>query len=167
MAMSLLSGAKRDIGVLEHHIHSRWRVYPQSVSSVVQLTANASANVFGSWTLVIPIDTVLFPFAIIGIVVEAVSAETIYYIQVGYNPVNAEPGTNMEMGERRFRIASVPIARATEILAIHSQDIPANSSAWARLKTASTNADTADISLVLYRHIEVSRELPLWPAFPW
>ncbi|GAI19892.1 unnamed protein product, partial [marine sediment metagenome] len=97
----------------------------------------------------------------------AVSAETIYYIQTGYNPVNAEPGTNMEMGERRFRIASVPIARATEILAIHSQDIPANSSVWARLKTASTNEDTADISLVLYRHIEVSRELPLWPAFPW
>lgn len=167
MAMSLLDGAKRDISVLEHHIHSRWRVYPQSVSSVVRLTANASANVFGSWTLVIPIDTVLFPFSVIGIVVEAVSAETIYYIQVGYNPVNAEPGTNMEMGERRFKIASVPIARATEILAIHSQDIPANGSAWARLKTDSTNEDTADISLVLTRHIEASRVLPLWPAFPW
>ncbi|GAJ05594.1 unnamed protein product, partial [marine sediment metagenome] len=52
-------------------------------------------------------------------------------------------------GERRLKIVTQPIGRATEILAIYSQDIPANSSVWAKLKTASTNEDTADISLVL------------------
>lgn len=167
MAMSLLSGAKGDIGVLEHHVHSRWRAYPQNISNTVQLTAAAAANTFGSWTLVIPLDTVLFDFDIIGMVVDAVSAATYYHIQLGYNPENAEPGENMEMGERRLKIVTQPIARGTEILAIYSQNIPANSTVWARLKTASTNEDTADISLVLSRHIVVSRELPLWPAFPW
>lgn len=167
VAMSLLSGAKGDIGVLDHHIHSRWRVYPQNVGSSIALTAGTPANTFGSWTLAVPVDTVPFCFAVIGISIEAVSVATVYHIQVGYNPVNAEPGVNMEMGERRFNIESVPISRATEILAIHSQDMPANGSVWAKLKTASGNADTANISLVLGRHLEVSRELPLWATFPW
>ncbi|GAJ05591.1 unnamed protein product [marine sediment metagenome] len=103
MAMSLLSGVKGDIGVLEHHIHSRWRVYPQNISNTVELTANASANVFGSWALVIPINTVLFVFDVIGLIVEAVSAATHYHIQLGYNPVNAEPGENMEMGGEKTK----------------------------------------------------------------
>jgi len=163
----LMSDAPRDIAVVEHHWHTRWRVYPQSISSTVQIAAAAAANTFGSWGLVIPVDTVLFDFDIIGLIVEAVSAPTYYHIQLGHNPENAEPGENMEMGERRLKIVTQPISRATEILAIYSQDIPANSSVWARLKTASVNADTADISLVLSRHVEVSHEKPLWPAFPW
>lgn len=163
----LMSDALRDVAVVEHHWHTRWRVYPQSISSTVQIAAAAAANTFGSWGLVIPVDTVLFDFDIIGLIVEAVSAPTSYHIQLGHNPVNAEPGENMEMGERRLKVVTQPIGRATEILAIYSQDIPANSSVWARLKTASTNEDTADISLVLSRHIEVSHEKPLWPAFPW
>lgn len=167
MVMSLLSGVKRDVGVLEHHTHSRWRVYPQNISNTVQLTAAEAANTFGSWTLVIPLNTVLFDFDIVGMVLDAVSVATYYHIQLGYNPENAEPGENMEMGERRLKVVTQPIARATEILAIYSQEIPANSTVWAKLKTASVNEDTADISLVLTRHIEVSRELPLWPAFPW
>lgn len=166
--MSLLMGdSPRDVAVIEHHLHSRWRVYPQNISSTVQIAAAAAANTFGSWGLVIPVNTVLFSFDIIGLIVEAVSAATHYHIQLGYNPENAEPGENMEMGERRLKIVTQPISRGTEILVIYSQNIPANSSVWARLKTASTNADTADISLVLSRHIDVSHEKPLWPVFPW
>ncbi|GAG68963.1 unnamed protein product, partial [marine sediment metagenome] len=38
-----------DIGVLHHHVHSRWRVYPQSVSTAgIQLDADAVADVFGN-----------------------------------------------------------------------------------------------------------------------
>lgn len=166
--MSLhLTEASMDVAVIEHHIHSRWRVYPQNVSNTVQLTAGTPANTFGSWTLVVPVDIVPFGFEVLGLIVEAVSAATYYHIQIGYNTENAEPGENMEMGERRLRIASVPISRATEIMAIHSQDIPANSSVWARLKTASGALDTVDISLVLSRHLVAIREIPLWPAFPW
>ena len=158
---------RANLSILEHRLHSRWRVYPQNVGSTVQLTAAAAANTFGTWTLVIPLNTVLFDFEIIGLVIEAVSDITTYHIQIGYNPINAEPGENMEMGERRFKIDTVPISRATEVLRIYSQDIPANSTVWARLKTASVAEDTADISLVLSRHVEVSREIPLWPSFPW
>lgn len=167
MVSLLMSDAPRDVAVIEHHAHSRWRVYPQNISSTVQIKATEAANTFGSWGLVIPVGTVLFDFDIIGLIVEAVSVATYYHIQLGHNPVNAEPGENMEMGERRLKIVTQPITRATEILAIYSQDIVANSSVWARLKTASTSEDTADISLVLSRHIEVSHEKPLWPAFPW
>lgn len=166
--MSLLrTEASMDVSVIEHHIHSRWRVYPQNISNTIQLTAGTPANTFGSWVLVVPVDIIPFEFEVIGLVIEAVSVATYYHIQVGYNTENAEPGENMEMGERRLRIVSVPISRATEIMAINSQDIPANSSLWARLKTASGAEDTVDISLVLSRHSEVVRETPLWPAFPW
>lgn len=156
-----------DIGVIEHHWHSRWRVYPQDVTLTALLQAAAAANIFGDWALIIPLDTVPFDFEIVGLVVEQVSATTTYHVQLGHNPINAVPGANMEMGERRFRIAEVPIKRATELLTIHSQDIPANSTVWGRVKTASVVADTCKISVVLYRHIEVSREIPIYPAFPW
>lgn len=167
MSLLLIPRVLQDISTIEHHWHSRWRVYPQNISSTVQIAAAAAANTFGSWGLVIPVDTILFDFDIIGLIVEAVSAATYYHIQLGHNPVNAEPGENMEMGERRLKIVTQPISRATEILGIYSQEIPANSSVWVRLKTASINEDTADISLILSRHIEVSHEEPLWPAFPW
>lgn len=156
-----------DIGAIEHHWHSRWRVYPQNVTLVVTVSSVALADTFGAWTFIVPINTVPFDFEIIGLVVEQVNAATTYFIQFGYNPINAIPGINMELGERRFRITTVPIARTTELLTIRSQNIPANSSVWARLKTSSGNIDTADISVVIARHVEIHNEVPLWPAFPW
>ena len=167
MVSLLMKDASRDVAVIDHHMHSRWRVYPQNISNTAQITALAAANTFGSWGLVIPVDTIPFDFDIIGLVVEEVSAATSYHIQLGHNPVNTEPDENMEMGERRLKFVTQPIARATEILAIYSQNIPALGSVWARLKTASTNIDTADISLVFSRHIDVSHEEPIWHAFPW
>lgn len=157
-----------DTAVLEHHVHSRWRVYPQNISAVgILLTAAAAANTFGNWAEIIPLNTVPFEFELIGLVVEQVSAVGWYHTQLGYNIINADPGENMEMGERRIRIASLPIARETELLAIHSQDMPANSRVMGRLKTASGAADTANISVVLSRHVEVTDPIPLYPAFPW
>ena len=156
-----------DLGSLDHHTHSRWRVYPQDVTATVQLQAAAVANTFGSWAEIIPLNTVPFEFDIIGMVVEQVSATTTYHIQLGYNTINADPGTNMEMGERRFRIAALPIARETELLHIHSQEMPANSRVMGRMKTLGGASETANISVVLSRHVQVTREAPLWPAFPW
>lgn len=156
-----------DIAVVQHHIHSRDRVYPQDVTLTVQLAAAAVANTFGAWTLIIPLDTVPFPFMVQGIIIEQVSAASTYYIQIGYNIVNVAPGVNMELGERRVRLVTVPIARATELLHIQSQDVPENSSIWGRLKTASGIADTADISLVISRHVYVRYPVAVYPAFPW
>jgi len=157
----------KDISALEHDNHSRWRVYPQIVSNSVHLAAAATINTFGDWVQILPIDIVPFVFDVIGIVVEVVNAETTYHIQLGYSLTAASPEVNYEAGERRFRIATLPIARGTELLAIQSQNIPANASFWGRLKTASGNADTANISIVLSRHIEISAPIPMWPAFPW
>ncbi len=156
-----------NIAAAEHHVHSRWRVYPQDITSVVTLMADAAANTFGNWTQIIPIDTVPFEFDIIGLIIETVSAATCYHLQIGYNIVDAIPPANYEMGERRFPITTVPPVRGTELLEIASQNIPANAKVWGRVKTASTNADTCVVSVVLDRHIETSNPVPLYPAFPW
>lgn len=168
--MSLLSTprVRRDIGTLEHHVHSRWRVYPQDVTSVVRLTAGTPANTFGSWAEIIPLDTVPFTYDVLGIVIDAVSVATTYHIRLGYSITDGDtPAANYESGERRARVVTVPIARATELMLIHSQEIPANAKFWGKLKTASGNEDTADISVILSRHVETSIEIPLYAAFPW
>lgn len=97
MTMSLLLTPRviRDISVLEHEAHSRWRVYPQVVSDVVPLTAGTPADTFGSWVQIIPINTVPFLFDVIGVVVEVVDAETTYHIQLGYSLTAAPPGSKL------------------------------------------------------------------------
>jgi len=156
-----------DISALAHYRHSRWRVYPQVVTDSVPLLAGTPANTFGDRVQIIPIDTIPFDYDVIGIVVDQVSAATTYHVQLGYSLTAAPPGANFESGERRLKLVTVPIARATELLAVHGQDIPAIASFWGKLKTASGNADTADISVVLTRHVDVSSPVPKWPAFPW
>jgi len=157
-----------DIAAIELHWHSRWRVYPQDVTSSITLAAAAVANTFGDWALIIPLNTVPFDFDIIGMVVEeADTTLTTYFIQIGYNTINAVPGVNMEMGERRFRIAESPIKNANELLPIRSQDIPANSTVWGRLKTSGGASEEVEVSVVLDRHIAVEREISIYPAFPW
>lgn len=156
-----------DIAALEHYEHSRWRVYPQDVRTTIQLQASDSANVFGDWAKIIPEDTIPFYFHIVGIVVEELSSTTTYHIQLGCNPGAAEPGENHEMGERRMRFAVTPISKVSELLEIKSQDIPANSSVWGRVKTAAGGEETVDLSVVLSRHIEILHEKSLWPDFPW
>jgi len=157
-----------DIAAVQHHWHTRWRVYPQDITSSITLVAAAVANTFGDWALIIPLNTVPFDFDIVGLVVEeADTTLTSYFMQVGYNTINAVPGANMEMGERRFRIAETPIKNANELLPIRSQHIPANSTVWGRLKTSGGASEELEISVVIDRHIAVEREVPLWPAFPW
>ncbi|HUW45192.1 MAG TPA: hypothetical protein VMW50_05280 [Dehalococcoidia bacterium] len=163
-----LRDVQDDVAVIEHHWHSRWRVYPQDVTSSITLAAAAVADTFGDWVLIVPLDTVPFDFEIIGVVVEeADTTLTTYFIQLGYNTVNVAPGTNMESGERRFRIAESPIKNANELLPIRSQDIPANSTVWGRLKASGGASEEVEVSVVLARHVKVEREVPLWPAFPW
>lgn len=156
-----------DIGIQERELHTRFRVYPQDVTVAPTLTALALANTFGPWAEIIPINTIPFDFCIMGFCVCAVNAATNYHVLLGYNVINADPGTNMELGERRFRIATVPIARQSELMEIRSQKIPAASRVMGRLKTASGNADTCTINIVFHRHIDVNIEVLMWPAFPW
>lgn len=162
-----LANILKDLGVIGFHFMGRWRVYPQDITVEPQLVAAAVANTFGNWTEIIPLNTIPFPFHVIGICVCQVSVATSYHIQLGYNTVNLDPGTNMEMGERRLRIATQPIARQTELLKVFSQGVPANSRVMGRLKTASGAADTANVNVVVTRHLEFEDEVELYPAFPW
>lgn len=163
----LYASVLEDIGILDFHIHSRWRVYPQDVTVAPLLVAAGVANTFGGWVEIIPLNTIPFPFHIIGFCICQVSVATNFLIQIGYNTINADPGTNMEMGERRFRVATAPIAKQSEIMEIYSQGVPANSRVMGRLKTASGNPDTANVNIVLTRHLDVDDQPSLWPAFPW
>jgi len=166
MSLLLTPRVIHDISTIEHYQHSRWRVYPQNVTLFAHLIAGTPANTFGDWVQIIPIDTIPFCYDVIGMVVDQIDASTTYHIQLGYSLTAAAPGDNYESGERRAK-ATTPISRATELLDVHGQNIPANSSFWGRLKTASGNADTADISVVLSRHVESSSPIPKWAAFPW
>jgi len=157
---------RQDIAVIQHHFHSRDRVYPQDVQLTVPLASVAVADTFGAWVEIIPLNTIPFRFEIEGIVIEAVSAVATYFIQLGYNIINADPGVNMELGERRTYLPT-PIVRATELLTLQAQNVPANSRIMGRLKTDTGAIDTADISVVLARHVDVSLEVVHWPAFPW
>ena len=156
-----------DLAIIHFERHNRNRVYPQDVTAAITLVAAAAANTFGDWIEVIPLNTVPFPFHVIGLCICEVTAATNYHVQLGYNTIDAVPGANMEMGERRIRFAVVPIQKQSELLELRSQGIPANSKVWGRLKTASGNADEATISAVLTRHLEVSQPKALYSAFPW
>jgi len=163
----LLNQILEDMGIAHWAEHSRNRVYPQDITQSITLTAAAVANTFGAWAEIIPLNTVPFPFHVVGICICEVSAVGSYFVQLGHNTVLADPGANMEMGERRVKFADHPISRSTELLTIRGQGIPANSRVMGRLKTASGDADTAKINVVITRHLDVSNMPPLWPAFPW
>ena len=157
-----------NVAVVDFHEHSRCRVYPQSIKNIVTLAAAAPVDGWGSWTEIIPIDTVDFAYEIVGIVVEAVDAATAYFIQLGYSTTAGDdPTTAQILGERRLRIVTVPVAKANELVEFYSASCPANAKLWGRLKTASLNADEADISVVVLRHQEVTNSIPPLATWPW
>jgi len=157
-----------NVAVVDHHWHSRCRVYPQSIKNIATLASAAPVDGWGSWTEIIPIDIVDFAYEIVGIVVEAVDAATSYFIQLGYSEVAGDdPATAQILGERRVRVVTVPIANATELVEFYSQNCPANAKLWGRLKTASINIDEADISVVILRHQEITNPIPPLATWPW
>ena len=157
-----------DTAVLEHRDHSRCRVYPQSSKNTATLTASATADLFGSWAEIVPIDTVDFDYEVVGVVIEAVNAATVYFIQLGYSLTDGDdPTTAQILGERRGRIVTVPIAHAALLLEFYAQNCPANAKLWGRLKTPSVAADEADISVVILRHQEISNPIAPLATWPW
>lgn len=165
---AVLDDAIDNVAVLEHHIHSRTRVYPQNIGTTITLAANAAANTFGAWTEILPINTIDFMYMVIGLVIEAVDAATSYLIELGYSITDGDdPTTAQIVGERRIRLVTVPIARATEALDYMASHCPANAKLWGRLKTASTNADEAEVSVVIIRHQDITNEIAHLATWPW
>lgn len=163
-----IEAIKTDISVLFHHLHSRTRVYPQDVTATITLAAAGVANTFGAWTQIVPINIVDFMYMVSGVVFEQVNAVTTYFVQLGYSILDgSDPTTAQILGERRVNLVTVPIARATESLEIAAMHCPANAKLWGRLKTASGNADQAEVSVVIVRHTEISEHidhLATWPC---
>ena len=157
-----------NLAAVEHYDHSRSRVYPQNVGSTITLAADAAANTFGSWTELVPINTIGFAYDVMGLVIEAVDAATAYFIQLGYSTTAGDdPTTAQIQGERRFKIVTIPPSRATEAIHFYSQNVPANAKLWARLKTASTDDDEAEVSVVITRHQEITNPVSLLTTWPW
>lgn len=156
-----------NISVLQHHIHSRTRVYPQNVGSTVTLTADAAANTFGGWIEIVPIDTIGFEYMVIGLVIEAANRATTYLVQLGFSIVDdTDPVATQILGERRFLLPT-PITKATELLHIYANHCPANAKLWGRVKTASTNVDTTGISVTIIRHQEITNAIAQLTTWPW
>ena len=157
-----------NIATLFHHVHSRARAYPQDVTAAITLAADAAANTFGSWTQIVPINTIDFDYMVGGVIIEGVDAATTYFIQLGYSITDGDdPTTAQILGERRIRLVTVPIARATEPLDIQAAHCPANAKLWGRLKTASIIADQADISVVVTRHTTITNHIAHLLTWPW
>jgi len=160
-------GLLGNVAVLQHHIHSRMRVYPQDVSATIALAPTAVANTFGDWTEAIPINTIDFMYMVIGLVIEVANAATTFLVQMGYSIVDGiEPTTAQILGERRFLLPS-PINKATEVLGIHAAHCPANAKLWGRLKTASGTAQGLEISVAIIRHQEVTNPITHLETWPW
>ena len=157
-----------NVSVLQHHMHSRTRVYPQDVGATITLAAHATANTFGDWTQIIPITTIGFEYKVIGLVIEQVNAVTTYFVQLGFSIVDgSDPTTAQILGERRIKLVTVPIAKATELLEFYSKECPANAKLWGRLKTASVAADEAEVSVAVMRHLEITNPLAHLTTWPW
>jgi len=150
------------------HPDSRMRVYPRVPSSVIQIAAAAAADTWGSWTQVIPINTVDFLYHPVGVMIEQVGAGATYIIQFGYSTADGDdPTTAQIVGEQRFKALGTPLKTYHADLQLFGRDCPSNSKLWARTMTESVNADTCDISITLTRHIEVTNPVAYLTTWPW
>lgn len=157
---------EEDVAALEHYHHSRYRVYPQNVGLVAELVAAATTNVFGDWIQIIPIDTVDFAYEVIGFVIEEADAAGTYLIQLGFSIEDTDPVTTQIAGERRTLLPA-PAVRATELLEIKSQNIPADAKLWGRVKSKAGGSETIGVSVVVARHIEVTNPVTKLATWPW
>jgi len=155
-----------NISVLEHYDHSRTRVYPQDVRLVAELVATA-ANVFGDWIEIIPIDTIDFDYEATGLVIEEVDAATTYLIQLGFSLVDGTEPTEAQIAGERRALLPTPAVRATELLNIKSQNIPADAKLWGRVKSKAGGSETIGISVVVARHLEITNPFDKLATWPW
>ena len=160
------SGLLGNVAILEHYNHSRSRVYPQDIRLVADLVA-AGANVFGVWVEIIPIDTVDFDYEVTGLVIEAADAAGTYLVQLGFSLVAITDPTAAQIAGERRTLLPTPVTKATELLEVKSQNIPANAKLWGRIKSKAGGSETIGVSVVVARHIEITNpvaKLPTWPG---
>ena len=151
-----------------HQTHARTRVYPQAPSSVIQIATDNSADTFGDWTQVVPINTIDFDYTVLKVMVEEAGAIATYIGQLGYSTVDGtDPTTAQIVGEQRFKVIGTPIKNFYADLALLGGHCPANSKIWGRIKSETVNADTVDISIVITKLAEITNPVTLVATWPW
>ena len=157
-----------NLTALAHHLDARSRVYPQTAGATVTLVSDGVANTFGSWTEIIPFETIPFGYKVLGISIYGVDVASDYFIQLGYSLIAlTEPTTAQILGEREMRITDTPISQATALLDFYSGDCPANAKLWARLKTDGGATDEAYITALVTRHIGLKEAIAKLGTWPW
>ncbi len=154
---------------IEHHEHSRSRVYPQDTQSTIALIAsNAAPDTFGAWTEIIPINTIGFVYEPVGVQVEETTAAATYMIQLGYSIVDgSDPTTAQIMGERRIVMLGTPIKSIHDKMDYFSFEAPENAKLWGRVKSSTGDADEIDISVVILRHSIITNPVVPLTTWPW
>lgn len=157
-----------NIAVLDHHSHSRIRVYPQDVGATITLAAAAAANTFGSWTEIIPINIIDFLYHLVGLNIEAANAAQSYLIQLGYSILTgSDPTTAQIIGEQRI-VLPTPVSKALEHLDFLADYCPANAKLWGRIKSDSVAAaDELEVSVDITRHMGITNPITLLTTWPW
>jgi len=151
-----------------HQTHARTRVYPQAPSSVIQVATAAAADTFGSWTQVVPINTIDFDYSVLKVMVEQSGAAATYIGQLGYSTVDGtDPITSQIIGEQRFVVIGTPLKTYHADLMLLGGHCPANSKLWGRLKSETVNADTCDISIVVTRLRAITNPVTPTATWPW
>jgi len=149
-----------------HQSHARTRVYPQEPSSVIQIATAAVVDTFGSWTQVVPIDTIDFDYTVLKVMIEESGAAATYIGQLGYSLIDGtDPTTAQIIGEQRFKVIGTPIKNFYSDLTLLGGHTPANAKLWGRLKSSTANADTVDISIVFTKLTEITN--PVTPVATW
>jgi hypothetical protein len=145
-------------------VHSRIRMYPQSIATALRLTAGGVSDTYGSWTELIPINTITFNYLIAGVLFENWEGKDKFMIQLAKS---ATPSDDDYVGE--FRVTT-PIAddwiTAVPII-VKSAKIPANSALYGRVKALSANGYWVDFSLGIAPMIDLQVAATVASAWPW
>jgi len=154
-----------DISEFAHgDLESRMRVYPRTPGATIRLTPDAAADTWGDWTEIIPAGTVLFPFHIVGVLIEDQNAADTW---IGQLACGATPTGSEYMGEWRLKLGALGNFFPTVPLSIRGAGLPIGCGIWGRVMSAAAVANWVDISVTLTRHFFLEKTVTLWSEWPW
>ena len=160
-----IDSVQEDISCFEHSsLESRMRVYPRTAGATVRLTPDAAADTWGAWTQVIAAGTVLFPYHIVGVMVENQFAADTW---IGQLARSATPTGAQYIGEWRIKLGAVVGIFPTNFIPIRGSHSPTGNGVWARVQSAAAAANWIDISVTLTRHLSLEKTVVSWPTWPW
>ena len=127
------------VHILEEHFHSAKLVYPTGAAGVTLTCGDAAAWTLGSFTEIVPANTIAKPFDIHFVEIEAVSTAATYEV-VLY-------AVETEIGRFRFTAAGTPNNIVFVPRPFQCGQQPKNTQIQAKIMSSSGNANTSTISV--------------------